>query len=253
MREEGHALTGVPSGDGIWQLELLGAMTARARTQADVAQLWILGSARQPDLMDRWSDIDVGLVLSGAVALSSLLPEGSTVWALDRQSGDARSTCRVVLDDGRRLDLIVAAADEFDRAGGRCVYSDGRAQGEATATLTLADPPDASANEARFIAALAVVKYGRGDLLIASHLTLELAQLCLVQAMLLRDRDEGTTSHRFGTRREGLAAETWSALHRGNETGATHIQRLVEQFDRLHSELDDRYVPDWSGLVSLTR
>jgi len=228
-------------------------MTALARTQADVAQLWVLGSARHPEHLDRWSDIDVGLVLTGPVALSSLLPPGCAVWALDRHSSEAGSTCRAVLDDGRRVDLVVATADEFDRAGGQRAYSDGRSQGEATTTLTVADPPDASVNEARFVAALAVVKYGRGDRLIGSHLTLELAQLCLVQAMLLRDRDEGTTSHRFGTARDDLAAETWSALQRGDETGATHIQRLVEQFDRLHSELDNRYVPDWSGLVSLTR
>lgn len=253
MREEGHPLTGVPSGDGTWQLELLVAVTAQAGRRADVAQLWILGSARQPELLDRWSDIDVGLVLSGPVALSSLLPAGVTVWALDRQSSGVRSTCRVVLTDGRRVDLVVAAAEEFERAGGRCAYSDGRPQATSTGTLLVADASDASVNEARFIAAQAVVKYGRGDLLIGSHLTLELAQLCLVQAMLLRDRDEGTTSHRFGTARDDLAAQTWAALRHGDDTGAGRVQRLVEQFDRLHSELDDRYVPDWSGLVALTR
>jgi hypothetical protein len=233
VREEGHALTGVSRVGGAWPLELLDAVTKSASRVADVAQLRILGSARQPELMDRWSDVDVGLVLSGA--------------------GDGRSTCRVVLDDGRRLDLIVGAADQFDRVGGRRAYSDGRPHADATATLTVTDPPDASVNGARFVAALAVVKYGRGDLLIGSHLPLELAQLRLVQAMLLRDRDEETTSHRFGTHRDDLAAETWSAPQCGNEAGAVRIQRLVEQFDQLHSELDNRYVPDWSGLVSLTR
>lgn len=221
----------------------------------NVAQLWILGSARQPALMDRWSDVDVGLVLTGPVSLSSLLPAGSSVWALDRQSSDARSTCRVVLVGAQRLDIVVAAPSEFALAGGRCAYSDGSADAPVTGKLLTADPLDATVNKVRFIAAQAVVKYGRGDRLIGSHLTLELAQLCLVQAMLLRDRDEGTTSHRFGTARDKLAAATWSVLEEGHasDRAVTLIQRLVEQFDHLHSELEPGYVPDWSGLESLGR
>lgn len=123
----------------------------------------------------------------------------------------------------------------------------------ATSSLLTPDPADATVNEVRFIAAQAVVKYGRGDLLIGSHLTLELAQLCLVEAMLLRDRAEGTTSHRFGTSRDELAARIWAAFQPGNASGGRRILRLVGEFDRLHSELDDRYVPDWSGLTSLSR
>jgi len=252
-RQEGHPLTGGPSDDGSSQADLLTELEAAAVSEANVAQLWILGSARHPDLLDRWSDIDVGLVLTGPVALSSLLPSGSTVWALDRQSSDARSTCRVVLDDGRRVDLVVASSSEFDLAGGRCAYSAGRTPKTAIGGLGTHDPADATVNTVRFIAAQAVVKYGRGDLLIGSHLTLELAQLCLVEAMLLRDRDEGTTSHRFGTGRDELAADTWSALQLSNKSGDMRILRLVGQFDRLHSELDQSYAPDWSGLTSLRR
>lgn len=227
-------------------------MSAGADRDAAVAQLWILGSARQPELLDRWSDIDAGLVLSGPVALASLLPADATVWALDCAQGEGRSTVRVVLSDGRRVDFVVAAADDFERAGGRCAYSDGRSATAASGSLLIPEPLDVTVNDVRFIAALAVVKYGRGDLLIGSHLTLELAQLCLVQAMLLRDRDEGTTSHRFGTGRDELAARTWTALMYGGAAGVGCIWLLAEEFDRLHSELDDRYVPDWSGLESLT-
>jgi len=207
-------------------------VTAAAANEPNVAQLSIRGSARHPELMDQWSDIDVGLRLSGPVALSSLLPPGSTVWALDRQGDDARSSCRVVLDDAQRLDLVITPTGP---AG----------------ILVADDPPDATVNQARFVAAQAIVKYGRGDLLIGSHLTLELAQLCLIEAMLLRDRDEGTTSHRFGTGRDELAADIWTAVNVDDDSGTRRIRRLAGEFDRLHSELDGRYVPDWSGLQSL--
>ncbi len=220
----------------------------------NVAQLWILGSARHPELLDRWSDLDVGLVLTGSVQLSSLLPGGSSVWSLDRQFSSTRSTCRIVLADGRRLDLVVAGSGEFDLAGGRCAYSDGPAYATTTGVLVTDEPPDATVNEVRFIAAQALVKFGRGDHLIGSHLSLELAQFCLVEAMHLRDRDEGTTSHRFGTDRDDLASDIWAVLQeRVIDAGMTRIKRLVEHFDRWHTEVDERYVPDWSGLESLAR
>lgn len=113
------------------------------------------------------------------------------------------------------------------------------------------EPADPVVNEVRFVAAQAVVKYARGDRLIGSHLTLELAQLCLVQAMLLRDRDEGTTSHRFGTVRDDLAAQVWAVLRHGDRLDTSTVRTVLELFDRLHAELDDTYVPDWSGLESV--
>ncbi len=191
----------------------------------------MLGSARRPESMDQWSDVDLGLRLSGPVALVELLPPPVRVWAVDRQVGDRQSSCRLILADGRRLDLVVTGACQ----------------------LTGTDPAtDATVNEARFLAAQAVVKYGRGDRLIGSHLTLELAQLCLVQAMLLRDRDERTTSHRFGTSRDSLADLTWSALPSPGSP-VDRIQRLTTTFDRLHGELEPSYVADWAGLIPLIR
>ncbi|HET9873885.1 MAG TPA: hypothetical protein VFP89_14970 [Propionibacteriaceae bacterium] len=90
--------------------------------------------------------------------------------------------------------------------------------------------------------------------MIASHLTLELAQLCLVQAMLLRDADEGTASHRSGTYRDELATEVWAALEeRVAPLGFERLSRLAAQFDRLHGELDPGYVSNWSGFRALGR
>lgn len=68
-------------------------------------------------------------------------------------------------------------------------------------------PEPARDTEVRFVAALAVTRLGRGDRLIGTHLVLELLQACLVQGMLLRDRDEGTTVHRSGGPGDRLASE----------------------------------------------
>lgn len=232
-------------------LALLREIVARAALVDDVADVWILGSARNPESLDRWSDVDVGMVVTGQVPLASLLPPESVVWALDRSSDDVRSSCRVVLADGRRIDFVVASAGEFERAGGRRASACGPGHAATTGALVVPDPPDAAVNEVRFVAVLAAVKYGRGDQLIGSHLTFELARLCLVQAMLLRDRDERTTSHRYGTARDEHAGSIWSILQSDDATPQTRIRALAESFDRLHSELDSRYLADWSGLRRL--
>lgn len=240
--------------DTPWQLELLSAIEERTTETAGVAGLWVLGSARQPELVDQWSDLDIGLVLTGPVRLQSLLHERDVVWAVDHQAGELRSTARVVLADGRRLDVVVSSGADLDRSGGRCVGR-GRGSVQPGGGALVVDPPtDPAAGEARFVAALALVKYGRGDRLIASHLTLELAQLCLVQAMLLRDADEGTASHRFGTYRDELATELWAVLEeRVAPLGLERLSQLAAQFDRLHGELDPGYASDWSGFRALGR
>ncbi|HET9873884.1 MAG TPA: hypothetical protein VFP89_14965 [Propionibacteriaceae bacterium] len=109
--------------DTPWQLELLSAIEERTTETADVAELWVLGSARQPELLDQWSDLDIGLVLTGPVLLQSLLHEEDLVWAVDHQAGQPRSTARVVLADGRRLDVVVSVGADLDRSGGRCVWT----------------------------------------------------------------------------------------------------------------------------------
>jgi hypothetical protein len=240
-----------PVSDTAPQLRLLRDIVALAGTDDRVAQVWILGSARRPESLDRWSDVDLGLVLTERPPLESLLPPDAVVWALDRNGDDVRSACRVVLTDGRRVDLVVAAAAEFERADGVPAHDGGPRSATSRGRLIVPDPPDAAVNEARFVAVQAAVKFGRGDRLIGSHLTLELAQLCLVQAMLLRDRDERTTSHRFGTARDDLADSTWSILGSGEHNPHLRLRRLTEHFDGLHTELDPRYVPDWSGLAAL--
>lgn len=105
----------------------------------------------------------------------------------------------------------------------------------------------------RFGAALAVVKYARGDLLIGTSLSLQLVRPCLVQAMRLRDRDLGTTTHRHGSDRDGEVARLDQLRrHRWTTTGGLAlIEDAAAAYDRLTGELDPAYTPDWTGLRAL--
>ncbi|TNM64534.1 hypothetical protein FHN55_13495 [Streptomyces sp. NP160] len=96
-------------------------------------------------------------------------------WALTSTGAWDGRVLRVVYDDGRRLDVVLT--------GG------GTGSGAVEGTELM---------EFRQAAALAVVKLARNDLLIGMHLALGLVQRCLVQAMVLRDRQLGTASHRVG-------------------------------------------------------
>lgn len=218
-----------------------------------IAEMWVFGSAAEPRLLDRWSDVDVGLVLNADVDLNPLITAAGDVWVNESSTDDTGATHRLMFTDGQRLDLVVSDhAHLADRAGRQLELPDrgtrpGHGQGSLTLPLLNAD-----VRQARFLAALATVKIGRGDLLIGTHLALELARLCLVQAMILRDRDEGRTSHRFGTARDRVTEQILQVTRR--PAGPDWVQVIVELtgiFDQLYGEREPDYRPDWSGLRSL--
>jgi hypothetical protein len=102
---------------------------------------------------------------------------------------------RLVLRDLRRIDLTATASAR-----------DGQGPPSAAPSQNPADAVAELINRFRFDAVLAAVNAARGDILISAHLTLQLARHILVIAMLLRDRDAGTTQHRFG----GSRWDTWA-------------------------------------------
>lgn len=204
-----------------WQSALL-VRIAGVPSTADVS---VYGSAADPSTLDGWSDLDLRLRLHREVDAAELVPAGQ-IWAVDDVESEDGRTCRLVLTDGRRVDLSIAGRH---RLTGLPRHPDG---------------------EVRFIAVMAAVRLGRGDRLIGLHLTLELLRHSLVEAMLLRDRDRGTTVHRFGSERD-RGAETVAEL----VTAAAQptpspdvVERAAELYGRWRSERDPAYRPDWSGL-----
>lgn len=178
--------------------------------------------------MDGWSDLDLEVRLASDIDVRELVPV--PIWAVENVSRVDGQVCRTVLSDGTRLDLSVAGPGKVVRF----------------------DPaPD---NDIRFLAAIATTKLGRGDRLIGLHLTLELWKRCLEQAMLLRDRDTGTTIHRHGTGRDQLADQIHklAAMRTELTPRPTVIERTVELWGGWLAEHDAEYRPDWRPLCLLT-
>jgi len=124
----------------------------------------------------------------------------SPVFAANRSGNSSRYCVRLVLRDLRRIDVTAAVGpgDEPGQDSAAC----GQPPSDAVAELI---------GNFQFDAVLAAVKAARGDVLIGAHLTLQLARHVLVFAMLLRDRDAGTTHHRFGGSRWDIWASRLAA------------------------------------------
>lgn len=209
-----------------WQQDLF----ARIAAVTGIAEVSVHGSAADPATLDGWSDLDLRLRLARNLAAAELLP-ADPIWAVDDVVSEAGQTCRVVLADGRRVDLSITGPH---RLTGLPRHPDG---------------------DVRFLAVMAAVRFGREDRLIGLHLHLDLLRHCLVEAMLLRDRDRGTTIHRFGTERD-RCADSVAALagSAGVTPGPEDVRRAVELYGRWRSERDPGYRPDWSGLdAAITR
>jgi hypothetical protein len=207
-----------------WQLHLRDELVSRLPA---FATHWTAGSVLDRDQLDQWSDLDLHVDLGGSLELVDLFA-GLDVWAASEDFTAEQQVLRVVLRDGRRVDLVVD--------GGR-----------------IRVPAPGVDNDIRMIAALAAAKLGRGDRLIGLHLTLDLMRWCLVQAMLLRDRDLGTRIHRFGSARDAMTEEV-AELVRGPIRASPRpnvVERTVELYGRWRGQLDPEYAPDWSGLDEL--
>jgi hypothetical protein len=208
----------------MWQVQLERELVSRL---PQTAFHHVAGSARDHAQLDQWSDLDLDLDASGIDKPIDLLAD-TEVWAASEDLADDRQVLRVVFADGRRVDLVVE--------GGRVRM-----------------PALAADNDVRILAALAAAKMGRNDRLIGLHLTLELMRLCLVQAMLLRDRDLGTSIHRFGSTHDAMADEVAALLGCPLEVSPRPniVEQAVELYGRWRRQLEPAYSPDWSGLHAL--
>jgi hypothetical protein len=157
-----------------------------------------VGSAAEgPHRLDIWSDLDV-LVVAERGRADELWPDLSWLAALGDVAAYSQSsrppggTSRLLLTDGRRIDLVVtdrdAAADRRAELAGFAAVVDDDA-GIDTGDL------DEVANHLLFDAAIATAKAARGERLVAAHLAVGLLQRCLEAAMVIRDLTERTTHH----------------------------------------------------------
>jgi hypothetical protein len=168
----------------------------------------VVGStADESDRLDAWSDLDV-VVVAKADTADTLWPDVSwlaglgDVAALSQSARPPGGTSRLLLTDGRRVDVIVT--DTVAAAERRAELADFSSTADTDRTVDTADL-DQIANHLLFDAALATVKAARGERLISTHVAIGLLQRCLEAAMVVRDLAERTAHHTGPRRHDALA------------------------------------------------
>lgn len=199
-----------------WQIDLLERIRTRAPSGSTVTPY---GSVTDPTALDGWSDVDVELELTEVVDVGALL--NGEAWAWQEHETGGTQTVRLVVVDGRRVDLVV------------------RGQ-----RVRLPRPP--ADNGERFDAALAAVRFGRGNDLIGLHLVLGIVRTALVDVMVAVDRATGTDHHRSGSPLDARAAEAQALL--AEPLGPDLALRAAEFAGRCRAEIDPDHRADWSGL-----
>ncbi|MFF7340857.1 hypothetical protein ACFZAT_26475 [Streptomyces sp. NPDC008163] len=186
-----------------WQQALASALAEYVAGDGRVHAIHVHGSAAgSAGAVDPWSDLDVRFTADEPVSVAEdvvreISERHAPVYASARDGDAGRHTVRLVLVDLRRVDLTFHAASQ-----------DGSpAAASPPAAPDLHGVLASLVNDFRFDAVLAATKAARLDVLIGAHLTLGLARHVLVAAMVLRDRERGTTHHRYG----GTRYDNWAA------------------------------------------
>ncbi|MFF0000157.1 hypothetical protein [Streptomyces avermitilis] len=237
---------GLPAGG--WQTALMPVLSALAAEDRRVHEIRQHGSGTgDGNDIDRWSDLDVQIVTPQPVSVLEALAARAEsrlapVFASSRGGDTHRCTLRLVLVDLRRIDITAVVPMHSIATP---------APGETA--LAESSPMEELANDFRFDAVVAAVKSARDDMLIGGHLTLQLARHVLVAAMLLRDREVGTTHHRFGgTRWDAWAASLKAAPSPYTRRGITAaIRYYTNALEELLTTWDPQARPDHRPLLSL--
>jgi hypothetical protein len=250
-----------------WQDALIEELRVLLEPDEDVRALVVFGSWASPEMRDRFSDLDTLLVTADG-SLARFFPSVDwiasigDVFAIERSVRERHGALRVVFDDMRRLDVVVA--EEATVAKGAAwlghpfrtpritVFSRSPAVDRMVADLSEAVPPKqltADEFQARvdafwFVAQLAVHKAVRGDVLFAAQLSTQLQRDCMELAVLVRDRTGGQR-HPRGSEMDA------AVLSRLTPAAQAHTARsiigAVEQagmlFDELASQWDPAYRP----------
>jgi predicted nucleotidyltransferase len=231
-----------------------------------VRALVLFGSWASPDLRDEFSDVDLLLVTADGQlqrffpSAEWLAPIGA-IFAIERSLRERHGVLRMCFEDMRRMDIIVveestvAMIGQWDghplRTPRTTVFSRSPAVDRAVATIYEGVPPRPF-TEAQFaemieafwfVAQLAVHKAVRRDLLVATHLSLELTRRCLEMAMHLRDRAAGTHVHRHGAESDIAVLERLKSANLSAESIIDAVERCGSLFDDLAHAWDPHTRP----------
>jgi predicted nucleotidyltransferase len=214
---------------------------------------------------DTWSDLDLLIVVEEASlgrffpTLAWLQPFG-VIFACEQSSSSLAGVTRVCFTDFRRVDCVITTEAALTRLaewpqvafwrGTQPLFSRSVA---VTQLLAQAHEPPAPAafsvdqfeqltRRFWFNGVVATTKVVRGDPLIALHLALDMLRDCCLLALLLRDRDTGTTVHRESVVGQAFVAQLASASRPFTGRGIlTMLEQTAIAFDDLASQWSPAY------------
>lgn len=245
---------------GLWQAEAIQQLTTLLKLYETVRALFLKGSIADDTIqIDTWSDIDIAIVIADDAlnmffpTLDWLAPLGD-VYTFSQSFNSYTSTTRVCFTDFRRFDCAFVRESDFpeyliNSNSIKILFSYSRIVDETITRAILMNPPapvvtaeqfERMSNDFWFKGMLAASKVMRNDLLIATHLALELMQDVSVLEMMLRDRKLGTSHHREG----GIGNDFVACLPMLSYT-AIGILESIKQSCNLFDELGKQWLEDY--------
>jgi hypothetical protein len=247
---------------GLWQETTIQDLITLLEPQQTVRALILKGSYANTDIQpDTWSDIDVTIVIAhGMLAaffptLAWLEPLGE-VYTFDQSTHANSGITRVCFSDFRRIDCTLVEEGHFLEQSiqsrvARSLFSRSPIVNANLARITIGEPPapqiikadfEHMVNQFWFKGMLTTSKVMRNDLLIATHLALELIQDACVLAMMLRDRAYSTSHHREGGMGNDFVAQL-NLIH--YPYTAAGILETVKECSILFDTLAQQWTPDY--------
>lgn len=246
----------------LWQESAIQDLMALLIAHEAVRALLLKGSSANPSIQtDTWSDVDVTIVVADGMrdrffpTTNWLRPLGE-LYTFSQSVGEYTGTTRACFTDFRRIDCVFVQEADFPTYAHQSeaikpLFSRSLLVDEALAHAIVQSPPpvvvtpeqfEAYVRDFWFKGMLATSKVMRNDLLIATHLALELMQDTCVLAMQLRDRAMGTSHHREGGMGNDFIAQLNTMRHPFTALGIlASIEQSCELFDDLAIQWSSDY------------
>ena len=178
--------------DILWQEKAADEMERFLCQFFDKPEINRIGSLLNPETIDIYSDVDLEVylqsneILNVQLLLSNLSIQFGDIFGYEVITNPSNTVIRIVFNSFEAFDLTINH-DTLPISLLNNTYDE-----RVTNTIM----------QFWHIAYKVVIKLGRNDYLIASHLALELCQLIIVIQMLERDENENTNFHRFGNKED---------------------------------------------------
>ena len=172
----------------IWQIIAADEMGLFLRSSLPIEKISLKGSILDQNSLDVFSDVDFEVYLQHGSGFDmnsviSILSKHFSIFGYETHNNADNDLLRICLENGWRFDISF-------------FYT--KNKGSLLEETSFIGKINKIINQFWFMSSMVLVKLGRGDYLISSHLALELCQLVIVVQMLIRDDNKKTTAHRFG-------------------------------------------------------